>query len=369
MKITGITATAIAGGSTGGNTGGSAGGKVGLAAAAQPAQRWCLLELATDAGLVGRGLCPAPAGDTALELARALLLGEDPRAVATLWDRLSEHADGDRAAPARASLDHACWDLKAQANGEPLWKTLGGTRPRAPVHASLRGAVASDATVSEWFGKVSAAHGFRGGCLRLSGDPASDTRRLALLREILERQGKPAELAADAGGTWPGETIRLVRAIERSVDLAWVRSAASHGDVLGCRRVADRIAAAVCVGGDLSCERDFLPWFQHRAGNVIELDIHRLGITGALCVAEAAFGFELPVTLSAAPGNIQVQLAAVMPNFMSAEVSDPTPAFAGLSSDIGFSGGRGTAGDRAGTGLAIDRAPAARGAGAKGQRP
>jgi hypothetical protein len=54
---------------------------------------------------------------------------------------------------------------------------------------------------------------------------------------------------------------------------------------------------------------------------------------------------------------------------MTAEVNDPAPAFAGLSSDIGFGSGRGTAGDRAGTGLATARAPSARGAGAKGQRP
>jgi hypothetical protein len=165
------------------------------------------------------------------------------------------------------------------------------------------------------------------------------------------------------------EVIRLVREIERSIDLAWVRGIAHGGDVLGCRRVADSVCAAVCVGGDLSCERDFLPWLHQRAGNLIELDIHRLGITGALRVAEAAFGFELPVMLTAAPGNIHVQLAAVMPNFMSAEVIDPPPAGAGFSSDISFRDGRGVAGDRAGTGLSLEHGLLARGAGAKGQRP
>ncbi|MGK2926431.1 MAG: mandelate racemase/muconate lactonizing enzyme family protein [Lysobacterales bacterium] len=343
MKLIGVTATALA------------------SRAAHPAAPalvtggWCLLELATDQGLMGRALCPAPARDAALGLANALLIGEDPRAVSTLWDRMSGQPGGVGVAPARASLDHACWDLKAQANGEPLWKTMGGSRPRAPVYASLRGAAATDEAVNDWFGRVAAQHSLQSGLLCLCGDPQTDARRLGLLRGILERQGKPVELAADAGGIWPDEAVRDIREIECSVDLAWIKGVAARGDFLGCRRVADRVRAAVCVGGDLSRERDFLPWFHHRAGNVIELDIHRLGITGALRVAEAAFGFELPVTLAAAPGNIQVHLAAVMPNFMTAEVIDPAYAGAELVSDISFEDGRGVAGDRAGTGLEIDR--------------
>jgi L-alanine-DL-glutamate epimerase-like enolase superfamily enzyme len=332
-------------------------------------RRWCLLELATDAGPVGRALCPAPARDAAFVLARALLHGQDPRAVATLWERLSAHAEGAAAASARASLDHACWDLKAQANLEPLWKTLGGARPRARAYASLRGAVESDEQLREWLGASTAKYAPRGGRLRLSGDPATDARRLEVMQGLLERRHQPAELAADAGGMWPGEALRLIRRIERSIDLAWVKGVAAGGDFLGCRRVADGIRAAVCVGGDLSCERAFLPWLHHRAGNVIELDVHRLGITGTLRVAEAAFGFELPVMLTAAPGNIHVQLAAVMPNFISAEVIDPPPAGAGFSSDISFRDGRGVAGDRAGTGLSLEHGLLARGAGAKGQRP
>jgi L-alanine-DL-glutamate epimerase-like enolase superfamily enzyme len=357
MKLIGVTATALA-------------NRAALSAApALFAGGWCLLELATDQGLAGRALCPAPARDAALGLANAFLLGEDPRAVSTLWDRLSGQPGGDEVAPARASLDHACWDLKARANGEPLWKTLGGSRPRAPVYASLHGVVATDEAVNDWFGRVAAQHSFQGGLLRLCGDPQTDARRLGLLRGILERKGKPVELAADAGDIWPGEAIRNIREIECIVDLAWVKGVAARGDFLGCRRVADRVRAAVCVGGDLSCERDFLPWFHHRAGNLIELDIQRLGITGALRVAEAAFGFELPVTLAAAPGNIQVQLAAVMPNFMSAEVIAPTHERAGFPSDISFRDGRGVAGDRAGTGLAVERGPLARDADVKGQRP
>ena len=356
MKISGVRAHAITKPDAG-------------AAGAPFAAGWCLLELATDAGPVGRALCPTPARDAALGLAQALLRGQDPRAVATLWERLSAHAEGTAAASARASLDHACWDLKAQANQEPLWKTLGGARPRARAYASLRGAVESDEQLREWLGAITAKYAPAGGRLRLSGDPVTDARRLGVMQGLLERRHRPAELAADAGGMWPGEALRLIRRIERSIDLAWVKGVAAGGDFLGCRRVADRVRAAVCVGGDLSCERAFLPWLHHRAGNVIELDVHRLGITGALRVAEAAFGFELPVTLTAAPANIQIQLAAVMPNFLSTEVVDPVALSDPFAGDISFIEGCGVAGDLPGTGLVARRGPPAGDPGATERGP
>ena len=70
---------------------------------------------------------------------------------------------------------------------------------------------------------------------------------------------------------------------------------------------------------------EFLPHFQHRSADVVQIDIGAIGITAALQLADAAFGYELPVTLSAVPGNIHAHLAGAMPYFMSLEVVDPVP--------------------------------------------
>ena len=88
------------------------------------------------------------------------------------------------------------------------------------------------------------------------------------------------------------------------------------------KQVSNAISGAVCVGGELGVS-EFLPHFQHRSADVIEIDIGTVGITGALQIADAAFGYELPVTLTATAGNIHAHLAGVMPNFMSLEVLDP----------------------------------------------
>ena len=46
------------------------------------------------------------------------------------------------------------------------------------------------------------------------------------------------------------------------------------------------------------------------------------GITGALMVAEMAYGFELPVSLMNCPANYMAHLAAALPNHIMMEVLD-----------------------------------------------
>ena len=312
----------------------------------------CRIDLLTDEGL--RGSAPIQSQHTAAaeSLARELLLDRDPRAVSALWDRLSAAIRRKHLAPeCRASLDLACWDLTAQARNEPLWKTLGGARPNVMAYASLRRLPDPGAESISGFRTMTRAGGFRWGCLPLAGDLQADGERLAQLREVLASRGGRVELLADAGGIWPGEAIRLVQALEQDFDIACVKNVGTGGDVLGSRRVADSIKAAVCAGYDLGTEADFQPWLHHGAANIIELDLLRLGVTGAQRVAEAAFGFERPVLLRSAPGNLQVHLAAVLPNCMAIEaVATPMHADA-IGGDVIFADGRAQAGIRPGLGL------------------
>ena len=64
-----------------------------------------------------------------------------------------------------ALLDIALWDLKAKSNNEPLWKSLGGSRPRANSYASLNCLSLDEREISEWFRSMAATHGFREGKL------------------------------------------------------------------------------------------------------------------------------------------------------------------------------------------------------------
>ena len=317
----------------------------------------CLVELATDSGLTGIGFAAARARPAIQTLARDVLIGEDPRAAAALWQRTGEQQPGRGDGMyhhARAVLDLAVWDLKAKAQNEPLWKTLGGTRPRANAYASWTVAQSSDKAIAKWFGVMSRDFGLAAGKLPVGEDLEADLRRLGQVRDVLSMASHAPELMIDAGGRWwPSEAIRCIRRMEKEFDLSFVQRIAHNGDFLGAKHVADSIRAAVCVGGELATGSGFLPYFHHHAANVIEIDLRQMGITGALQIADAAYGFELPVTMTAATGNIHVHLAAVMPNFMSMEVIEAGPGEGIIASDVRFESGRGIAGDAAGHGLTV----------------
>lgn len=316
----------------------------------------CVVALSTGDGLTGTGIGDAGAGVAAQRLAKSLLLGEDPRGVAGLWERMARAVGrrGGRAhRRAAALLDHALWDLKARAGGEPLWKALGGARPRAYAHASGPDRFRGDDHLSAWFGRMSSQYGLRAGKLRVGAGGRDDLRRLERMRAALGPGVPEAVLMIDAGGRWsPSQAIRAMRAMERRFDLTWVEGISKAGDLRGLKRLSDSIAAAVCVGRGFSGIAEFLPHLRARSADVLQIDIGATGITAALQLADAAYGLELPVTLAAVPGNLQAQVAGVMPYCMSVEISDPEP-LAWLASDVRISGGRAIAGDAPGNGLSL----------------
>lgn len=321
----------------------------------------CVVELLTDGDLTGIAIGVDAARAQIERLVTELLVGADPRAATGLWRRMADmqaarRHDGLFSATI-AVLDVALWDLKAKANADPLWKTLGGSRPRANAHAGGIALAASDQVLAEWYGSMARDYGLRGAKLQVGLDEERDLARLELMRTALRHTTPAPTLIVDADQGWtPKEAIRRLRAIEREFDIAWVEAATRSWDFPGLKQISDAIRAAVCVGGDLATRGEFLAHFHHRSADVIQLDIGVVGITAALELADAAYGFELPVTLAEAPGNIHAHLASVMPYFMSMEVVDPAPRWRVFASDVRIEAGWAIAGDAPGNGLTVDRA-------------
>jgi L-alanine-DL-glutamate epimerase-like enolase superfamily enzyme len=51
----------------------------------------------------------------------------------------------------------------------------------------------------------------------------------------------------------------------------------------------------------------------------VEVGFWTSGITGAMMVADMAYGYEIPVAMMNCPGNFMAQVAAAMPNHMMME--------------------------------------------------
>lgn len=315
-----------------------------------------LIRLKTDAGPVGLAVAEHQAMPAIEALVRDRLAGADPRATMGLWERMNATGPGPYAAHfarARAALDIALWDIKAKANDEPLWKTLGGGRPRARAHLAWNerwdGPRATD-----WFRRRSVETGIRSAGLAAGTDAAQDLAAMSGVRDVLEATVPESILMLRFDGTgWPRDVIRHVRRLEPDIDLTCVCSPVRRGDFSGARQIGDAVRAAVCVGRGFGDIEAFLPFLQHYAASVIELDIAVLGISGSIQVADAAFGFELPVLLTGYPGHVPVHLFPALPTSMSVEIPFTGSAdVAGHS--VTFAAGRALAGPKPGNGLSLE---------------
>ncbi|MBI2502572.1 MAG: mandelate racemase/muconate lactonizing enzyme family protein [Candidatus Latescibacteria bacterium] len=325
----------------------------------------CVVELETDEGLTGIGLGGGGVRPQIQALVEGLLKGQDPRRGYGLWQRMvDKHFKGGHDGlinDAISVLDMALWDLKAKAKDEPLWKTLGGSRDRALCYASGIEAPLSDQQVHDWYAQMATQYGFKGGKLKVGLDQDADLRRLGLMDQALRQVADRPMLLIDANEYWsPKQAIRKVRQMEERFDLTWVEEPARRWDFLGLKRVSDSVRSPVCAGENLDTLGDFLPYFHHRCADVIQVSYGMTGITCALQLADAAYGYELPVTLGGSPGNIHAHLATVMPNFMCMEVVDPEPGDGVFNSDIKIVDGWAIPDERPGLGIEIDREALAR---------
>jgi L-alanine-DL-glutamate epimerase-like enolase superfamily enzyme len=316
-------------------------------------RRHVIVQLATDAGITGIAIAPAIAASAARELVRDVLRGEDPRAAMGLWEKMARAGSSTDVGPARAALDVALWDIKAKACDEPLWKTLGGGRASAMAHLFWDGE--SDLTAMlEWLRSTSTSTGIRSASIPSSDDPWRDEEQLSAVQAALGATLPQNNLMLHFPGTgWARDVIRHVRIVEKHLDVAWVESPVQRGDVRGARQVADHVGAAVCLGRGLCDVRDFRPYLLEYAANIIQLDVGSLGVSGCLQMADAAFGFELPVVLTSFPSDLAVQLFNALPTSTSVEIGYRALKQSGLST-VTFDNGRALADVGAGNGIDVN---------------
>ncbi len=102
-----------------------------------------LILVHTECGAVGVGSVysyPALVYLIVREQLASLLTGEDPTEVEALWEKMYAltrwYGRKGAALSAIGGVDTALWDLRGQAEGEPVWALLGGATDRCPAYAS-----------------------------------------------------------------------------------------------------------------------------------------------------------------------------------------------------------------------------------------
>jgi L-alanine-DL-glutamate epimerase-like enolase superfamily enzyme len=277
----------------------------------------------TDEGATG---CSVGAGnaDQTLPALADLVIGSDPRSVRSIWNRMTARAfkagnHGPMSAGISA-IDRALWDLRAKLHGVPLWKELGGSGKPVRAYASGLDSPLSDEELYKFYASF-AAKGVTAGKLKVGRDADEDERRLRVMIEALSSNGGRAQLIIDANEFWsPKQAIQRVARLEKHFDFLWVEEPVPRQNFEGLRRVSEGVRAPIATGENFTDPQEFVPLFQHGAGDVIQVASHNSGFTGAGMVADMAAAFDRPVVTGPDVGNSMAHLSSTWKHHVMMEV-------------------------------------------------
>ena len=264
----------------------------------------------TDSGHIGYGFSGTHAHlptdklivDCITESYGPLLIGEDPREVRALWEKLYHRSEiywVGRAGIthlALGAIDIALWDLKAKEAGLPLWKLLGGSASKKIEAYNTDGGWLNwplERLVSDCKRMVG-EEGYRAVKIKIGGpDPNSDLKRVEAVRNAL---GPGIRIMTDVNGRWT-----LPQAIQTGsrlvpLDVAWIEEPLYFDDVEGHRRLAQSISTPIALGEQLYISSQFRDFIHAGAVHYVQPDIVRLaGVTEWWQVADLAHSYRLPV--------------------------------------------------------------------------
>lgn len=265
------------------------------------------LKIYTDEGLVGTGYTGTHcAGDEMIKQAidqydAPLLMGEDPRHVKRLWDKLNSgnlHQVGRTGLVrlAHSAVDIALWDLCAKAAGVPLWSLLGGAKVGGSIrtyntnvgwlHYSLPELIANvERALEDGWTMVKIKVGLP--------NPAEDFSRI---RAIRAHFGDDLTIMIDANEGWDLNTPRTWGRRLETCQLYWLEEPLDANDVIGHAALARELSIPLAVGENLLTRFAFRDYIAQRAAGFLQPDVTRVGgVTEWLKVAGLADSNNLPI--------------------------------------------------------------------------
>jgi D-galactarolactone cycloisomerase len=213
-----------------------------------------LVEIETDAGLIGWGECYGPARMTAavVDSVAPWLVGEDPLRTDVLWQmiygRLRDHGQKGVVIQGLSGIDIALWDIKGKHFGVPVHQLLGGAQ-RNEVQAYATGLYRRRSgdplryLAEEAAGY--AAEGFKAVKLKVGFGVEEDA---AATRSVREAIGPDVALMVDANHAYDAvAAINLGRRIEK-YGIGWFEEPVPPEDAAGYRAVKGALSIPIAGG-------------------------------------------------------------------------------------------------------------------------
>ncbi len=245
--------------------------------------------------------CPPDSVLAALDLLIPAILGEDPRRLRHLVDRLDRVLLGNAAA--KAALDLALHDLVGQIYGEPVWRLLGGSFAE-PVETDFTvGIDEPEKMAAEAKALVEA--GFRAIKVKVGEDPKKDVARVRAVREAIG-EGTKMWIDANQGWTRTQAVWALSRLAEYGVE--FVEQPIPAWDLEGMAWVRRRSPIPVMADESVHSPQDALRAIRLGACDYVNIKLMKAG--GLLRAKEIATICKNAGVLNMIGGMVESNLSA-----------------------------------------------------------
>jgi galactonate dehydratase len=309
-----------------------------------------LVRIDTDIGLSGYGEANPDAGAAAIvgligDL-KPELVGEDPRNVEPLWEKIRRKhvfsgAQSGVFLIALSGIEMALWDLAAKAAGQPLYRMFGGKfRDRIRLYADCGAgddpAGSPDGCAAR--ARRMVAEGFT--ALKFDIDDLNHPAKFdafnhtingAELRSMVERVaavrqavGPDIDLCIDLHARYDvPSACRIAAALER-FDLLWLEEPVPAENVEALKQIRMRSRTPICVGENLYLRWGFRELFQQQGADVVMPDVPKCGgLSESRKIAHLAEIYYVPFAphlVSSPLGTMATcHVCASVPNFLVLE--------------------------------------------------
>jgi galactonate dehydratase len=255
-----------------------------------------VVEIETEAGIVGIGECLARRGSAAyaafIETVLApLLVGEDPQARRRLWKRMRgvlSGRTGGMLIEAVAGLDIALWDIAGKAAGQPVAKLLGGMgRREIQAYASSINWL-DDAAVEEEVARALAA-GFNQIKVKIGAPVLQAIERARFVRRLA---GDAVGLSVDANWAYDVDDALRVGRVLADLDYIWFEEPIRPENRHGYRILREKLPIRLAAGESDFTALDAIQSLEDRSLGLVQPDVARSGgISETWRIAELAQSF------------------------------------------------------------------------------
>lgn len=269
--------------------------------------------------------------------------GITPDTVDDAWDTLKR---GSVLAPsAAAAVDEALADLDGRRSGRPLWRAIGGSRPRIPTSI----AVGLEDDPVERVETTGAAG------VKIKIRPGRDVSRVAAVRAAFP----DLPIGVDANGSYRWEDRRSLLQLDDH-GIGYIEQPFPPGDLGSHARLRDEMVAAVALDEPIDAIASAIAAIEADAADVLAVKPSRLGMAAAMSIHDIALAAGLRIKASGlietAIGRAFALAIATLPAAAHSDIAAPSWYLDGgiEAPQPFFSGGQMVASERPGIGLDPD---------------